>query len=250
MTLVDEYRRQLAWRYWHRALSLCPLASGQKVLDLGCGPGDVSGMLAARGLVVTGVDENEELLAAARERYPECRFERQDLRRLQVPRVLFDGLWCSFAAAYFVDFDRVWRSWATLLKPTGWACVIDIDDLLGHEPISAPTRARIGSFYEDALERQRYDFRIGRKLCSAIGASGFQVAQFELDDSEFSFQGPAEPLVLDAWRLRFERLGGLRRFLGPDFADFRVEFLGCLASEAHRSHCRVLGCVGTRIGAS
>jgi trans-aconitate methyltransferase len=72
MSLVEEYRRQLRWRDWEGALSRCPLVPGQAVLDLGCGPGDVSGLLAARGLSVTGVDESAELLAAARERYPAC----------------------------------------------------------------------------------------------------------------------------------------------------------------------------------
>jgi ubiquinone/menaquinone biosynthesis C-methylase UbiE len=246
MTLTNEYRRQLEWRDWERALSLCPLVPGQQVLDLGCGTGDVAGMMAARGLVVTGVDANEELLAAARARYSECRFERHDLRRLDMPPGTFDGLWCSFTAAYFVNFCRLWKSWAALLKPTAWVCVIDIDDLFGHQPLSAATEARINSFYEDALLQHRYDFTVGRKLCPVIGAQDFEVTEFVLDDREFSFEGPAQGDVLEAWRLRFARLGGLKQFLGADFRGFQAEFLNCLSSPEHRSRCRVLGCVATR----
>jgi ubiquinone/menaquinone biosynthesis C-methylase UbiE len=246
VTLVSEYRKQFAWRDWNRALSLCPLTPGQRVLDLGCGAGDVSGVLAARGLVVTGVDANEELLAAAQARYPQCRFERQDLRRLEMPPGTFDGLWCSFAAAYFVDFPSVWSSWASLLKPTAWVCVIDIDDLLAHQPLSAATEERIKSFYADALVQRRYDFNVGRKLHSALEALGFTVTQFELEDRELSFDGPAQDDVLEAWEQRFARLGGLAQFLGADFRDFQTEFMRCLSSPEHRSRCRVIGCVGTR----
>ena len=66
MSLVQEYRRQFPWRDWPRALALCPITRGQHILDLGCGPGDLSSQLAARGLTVTGIDRDPELLAAAR----------------------------------------------------------------------------------------------------------------------------------------------------------------------------------------
>src|SRR5579863_10281301 len=99
MSLVAEYRRQFAWRDWKQALLLCPISPGQRILDLGCGPGDISAELFRRGALVTGVDRNAELLAAAKEFCPECRFERQDLNFLQFTPETFDGLWCSFAAA-------------------------------------------------------------------------------------------------------------------------------------------------------
>lgn len=70
MSLVGEYRRQFPWRDWPRALTLCPVAPGQQILDLGCGPGDLSAVLAARGVAVTGIDRDPELLAAARANSP------------------------------------------------------------------------------------------------------------------------------------------------------------------------------------
>jgi trans-aconitate methyltransferase len=68
MSLVEEYHRQFAWRDWPQALALCPITRGQQVLDLGCGPGDLAAELAARGLAITGIDQDPELLAAARAR--------------------------------------------------------------------------------------------------------------------------------------------------------------------------------------
>lgn len=146
MSLVQEYRRQFPWRDWPRALALCPITRGQHILDLGCGPGDLSAQLAARGLTVTGIDRDPELLAAARTSAPHVHFEQQDLSDLRLPAAGFDGIWCSFTAAYFVDFAATFARWCTFLKPTAWVCLIDIDDLLGHEPRSDATGDTIERF--------------------------------------------------------------------------------------------------------
>jgi trans-aconitate methyltransferase len=146
MSLVQEYRGQFPWRDWPRALALCPITRGQHILDLGCGPGDLSAQLAARGLTVTGIDRDPELLAAARTSAPHVHFEQQDLSDLRLPAAGFDGIWCSFTAAYFVDFAATFARWCTFLKPTAWVCLIDIDDLLGHEPRSDATGDTIERF--------------------------------------------------------------------------------------------------------
>jgi SAM-dependent methyltransferase len=245
MSLIEEYQRQFPWREWSRALALCPITPGQRVLDLGCGPGDLAAELAARGLAVTGIDKDPELLAAARRHAPTVQFEQQDLSELSLP-ASFDAIWCSFTSAYFVDFPTVFGHWCTLLKPSAWVCLIDIDDLFGHEPRADAMRETIERFYGDASEQRRYDFRVGRRLAGALESQGFHVAITELSDRELAFDGPASPDVLEAWRARLARMKGLKSFFGLGLADFTDSFIRVLESSQHRALCKVVCCVGTR----
>ena len=246
MSLASEYKKQYAWRDWDSALSLCPITPDQRVLDLGCGPGDLSAALSSRGVQVTGIDNNAELLAVARERCPQGVFEKQDLNVLNLEPGKYDGLWCSFTAAYFTDFESVFSGWKTFLKPKAWVCIVDIDDLLGHEPLSAKTRDRVCKFYEELLQKKGYDFRAGRKISDVLEKNGFNVKSLILKDKELSFQGPADPDVAQAWEDRFNRMRGLQAFFGEDFTAFKKEFKHCIAAAEHRSLCRVVCCVGTR----
>jgi len=246
MALVDEYRKQYAWRDWNRALSQCPLVPGQQVLDLGCGPGDISAELFNRGVSVTGVDGNPELLFAAKERCPQCTFEKQDLSALNLDLETYDGLWCSFTAAYFIGFEKVFSGWKKFLKRKAWVCLVESDDLLGHEPLSDKTRNTLQEFYEDALRGKRYDFKAGRKIRGALTNNGFSVTSFFLEDKELSFNGSADPDVVKAWIDRFNRMGGLKAFLKDDFTRFKEEFLRCISSSDHQSRCKVICCIGTR----
>jgi ubiquinone/menaquinone biosynthesis C-methylase UbiE len=246
MSLLEEYRRQVLWRDWPRALALCPITPGQHILDLGCGPGDLSAELSSRGLTVTGIDRDPELLAAARAVAPDALFQQQDLSELRLPTAAFDGIWCSFTAAYFIDFRTIFARWCTFLKPNAWVCLIDIDDLLGHEPRSVATRDSIERFYRDALEKHRYDFRAGQRLASALETQGFHVTTIELADRELAFDGPASCEVLKSWRARFSRMVGLKTFLGSGFADFTDGLIGALQSPHHRALCKVVCCMGQR----
>lgn len=246
MALADEYKKQYMWRDWVTALSRCPISPGQRILDLGCGPGDISAELLKRGALVTGIDANPELLEAAKRHCPDCTFEKQDLSLLSLPQQSFDGLWCSFTAAYFTDFQKIFLNWIALLKKDAWVCVIDIDDLLAHQPISLKTHSRIQEFYKDAFDDTRYDFRAGSKIQSVLEANGFTVTAIDLADQELSFNGPATSEVKKAWLNRFDRMGGLKNFLGEEFEPFKDEFLECISSEKHHSKCRVVCCIGIR----
>ena len=246
MTLANEYRKQFAWRDWNKALSLCPISPGQKILDLGCGPGDISAELVAHGALVTGIDGNDDLLDVAKKRLPTCIFEKQDLNNLNLKVNSFDGLWCSFTAAYFTDFDSTFSNWLQFLKKDAWVCIIDMNDLFGHEPLSNETHDKIHKFYEEALFSGRYDFRAGGKIQDVLERHGFRVKTIELDDQELSFKGQAMPVVRQAWMDRLNRMNGLKTFLKDDFNSFQEEFINCISAENHFSKCKVFCSVGKR----
>lgn len=246
MTIVEEYKKQFAWRDWKRLLSRCPILPGQRVLDLGCGPGHIAAELIARGAQVTGIDNDAELLVAARRQCPTGMFEHQNLNDLRLPANSFDGLWSSFAMAYFIDFEDVLSKWLQLLTNDAWICIVEVDDLLGHEPLSQDTRTLIEAFYADAFQGKRYDFEAGRKIRPILESAGFKLEQIELADQELSFNGAAQAEIVQAWQNRFKRMGGLKAFLGHKHPDFVKGFIDCISSDNHRARCKVIACVGRR----
>jgi SAM-dependent methyltransferase len=248
MDLVDEYKRQARWRPWPVVVRALPPITGRTILDLGCAVGDQAAELVAHGARVIGVDANEDLLGEARSRgLANADFRAADLRATLPVTEPVDGLWCSFAAAYFTDLPAALERWATHLRPGGWMALTEIDDLFGHEPLPDATKSVFAAYARDALAARRYDFHMGRKLRQYLERSGFAVSTvLTLEDDELSFTGPAQPAVLDAWRNRLDRMRRLHDFCGPRFDQVRAEFLDCLASAEHRSIAKVYCCIGTR----
>ena len=248
MSLSNEYKRQFGWRSWPSIFDALPPLRGRTVLDLGCGVGDQAAEIVARGARVIGIDMNEELLREAKSRQlPDAEFRMGDLRTFLDLGVAVDGLWCSFTAAYFPDLSAVLSAWARYLQPGGWVALTEVDDLFGHEPLSARTKALFEAYARDAFVAGRYDFHMGRKLRNHLERSGFTVSKMlTLQDQELSFGGRARPEVVDAWRTRFDRMKLLRDFCGPNFEQVREEFLGCLMCADHRSAAKVHCCIATK----
>ena len=68
---------------------------GARILDAGCGEGRVGRYLAARGHDVVGVDLDATLIAAARERCPQARWEVQNLADLDLRDATGERLRCD-----------------------------------------------------------------------------------------------------------------------------------------------------------
>lgn len=239
--LTADYRRQYAWRSWDLAYQQLGDLAGLSVLDIGCGPGDQAADLAARGATVLGMDMDPSLLAAARARsIAGASFVQADIADPASYRDLaVDGIWMSFAAAYVLRIADALETWARVLKPGGWLAVTEVDDLFAHEPLDPAHRARIQSYYRDALDRGRYDFLPRARLRAALSAGWTIEVERELPDAELAVDGPAPPEVIDAWAARLDRMRLLAAHFGGDWADFRAAFLAALASPHHRSRATV-----------
>ncbi|MBW1878947.1 MAG: class I SAM-dependent methyltransferase [Deltaproteobacteria bacterium] len=240
MSLADEYHRQFTWRDWVKALDALPSLDGKTVLDLGCGPGDLAEALVGRGAFVLGIDGNEELIDAARNKGLEtAEFRVGDLENLPYVDPV-DGIWCSFTAAYLRDLPGTLRTWASRLKPGGWMALTEIDDLFNHEPVRDQTRELLADYVDEALRAGRYDFKMGRKLRGYVEGAGLLVkGQLCLPDAELAFDGPGQEDVIEAWRARFERMSLLRVRCGDQYERVRDDFLGCLKRVDHRANSSV-----------
>ena len=107
-------------------LRLVEPARGQLILDIACGAGRMSRLLAARGATVVAVDFSERFLARARARLgPEARIE---YRQLDVTRkdqlatlgaARFDAAVATMALMDMARIEPLFEALAALLKPGG-----------------------------------------------------------------------------------------------------------------------------------
>ncbi|NLT31728.1 MAG: class I SAM-dependent methyltransferase, partial [Propionibacterium sp.] len=121
------------------------LAGLGPIVDVGCGTGWASGLLAAMDAQVTGVDRSPAMVAAAAAAHPGARFETGDLTRLLRPPAApaWGAIiaWDVFGHLAGSELDEAVAALVRVLAPEGWLLlavrigneVLPTDHYLGHE---------------------------------------------------------------------------------------------------------------------
>jgi len=119
-------------------LAQVPLENPRFVVDLGCGPGNSTELLARRwpGAEVLGIDSAPDMLVAARLRLPSCRFDEADIADWQ-PDATPDLLYANAALQWLPDQLNLIRRYLDLLAPGGVLAVQMPDNEPTHRAMSA-----------------------------------------------------------------------------------------------------------------
>jgi 2-polyprenyl-3-methyl-5-hydroxy-6-metoxy-1,4-benzoquinol methylase len=116
------YDKKIVWANTWRKIGL--LLPGKKILDYGCGTGEFSYALAARGATVYGIDVSEEAISAAESRLADSGwriiFRRDDCQHTAFPDNYFDFIFGN-GILHHLDFDAAMEEISRILKPGGKA---------------------------------------------------------------------------------------------------------------------------------
>jgi SAM-dependent methyltransferase len=215
---------------WSKPLSeqlaeLATVRSGDRVLDVGCGPGNLTGELVARLGVdaVSAVDPSGPFVAAARARHPGVDVRQAAAESLPYPDGAFDAALAQLVVHFMADPVAGIREMARVTRPSGRvaACVWDF----------AGGRGPLGPFWEAAHE---IDPEIADESGLAGAREGHLVELFvaaglrNVEEAELDV-GRAFP-GFDAWWLPFTR------GVGP--AGAVLSRLDSARRDALRAQCR------------
>jgi SAM-dependent methyltransferase len=142
---TPEYGLQAGYRLWSATydapLRLFPVEEpvvrallatwpAGRVLDAACGTGRYSEWLAAHGHEVVGVDASPDMLAKARAKLPQARFEVGDLAALPLPDASVDAALCALALVHLPDLRPALAELARVVRPGGRVVVSDVHPFL------------------------------------------------------------------------------------------------------------------------
>jgi SAM-dependent methyltransferase len=185
---------------------------GMRVLDLGCGPGDVA--FVAAGLVgpegsVMGVDRSPDALARARLRaeqhgLTQVRFVESDIRD-PAPGGPFDAIVGRLLLMYTPDPAAVLRRQATVLRPGGLVIPIEIDTATARSLPEIPLVRQARSWLAEAFAKGGIQPSLGAQLWAILAQAGFHPAGMLGIQPHF---GPDDPAAVDL-------LAGVMRTAAP-----------------------------------
>jgi SAM-dependent methyltransferase len=108
------------------ACAVAGIGDGDRVLEIGCGTGQLTRSLLARGLRVTALEPGDQLIRIAEENLKDAgdvEFVHARLEDAQLPRESYEAVF-SASAIHWVDPDLGWQKIADALAPGGALALI------------------------------------------------------------------------------------------------------------------------------
>lgn len=213
------------------------LPDGARILDLGCGTGEISARLAAQfpGASVLGVDVLEVHIEYATARYaelaPRLAFRTGDGFALDLPDASFDLVVCRHMLQSVPEPERIVAELQRVLKPGGRLHLLAEDYSMMHfHPVHHDTDA----FFQQGIvvfgEKTGVDLRSGRKMYTVareLGFSGVTVRYVVVDTVRVDRDLFAQ--IWEAWRDGYAEVIAEHSGLAPDLVlDIWNDMIACI----------------------
>jgi SAM-dependent methyltransferase len=210
-----QNQHSFVWRYGASLLELLDPQPGERILDIGCGTGQLTAEIARSGAQVVGLDNSADMLADARKNFPELTFVLRDASGFDFPDP-FDAVFSNAALHWVKDAEAAVTSIARALRPGG-RFVAEFGGKGNIATVLAALRAVLGP---GADEQSPWYYPSIADYAPILERHGLEVRNASLFDRPTPLEGENG---LDSW-LRMFTQTYLRQF-PPESADDVVTHL-------------------------
>jgi len=113
-----EGKHSYVWQFGAGLMDVLAPREGERILDVGCGTGQLTAEIASRGAQVVGLDSSTNMLGQARQNYPGQEFVLADATSFRFPEP-FDAVFSNAALHWVKDAEAAVESAALALRPGG-----------------------------------------------------------------------------------------------------------------------------------
>ncbi len=113
-----DQRHSYVYQYGADLVPLLAPQAGERILDAGCGTGQLTARIAEAGAEVYGIDHSVEMIDKARAAFPALRFDVADLTAFTLPQQ-FDAVFSNAVLHWVKNADAAARCLSDALVPGG-----------------------------------------------------------------------------------------------------------------------------------
>jgi trans-aconitate methyltransferase len=194
------------WQLGGNLLELLQPRAGERILDIGCGTGQLTADIAGSGARVTGLDSSPDMIEQARRNYPDIPFVLGDAASFSFPEQ-FDAIFSNAALHWVPDHQAVAGSIARALLPGGRF----VAEFGGKGCIASITAAMLAVLGPYAAGSCPWNFRSIGEFAPLLERAGMEVCEARLFDRPTPVQGDDG---MEGW---------LRMFCGGYFGGLTAE---------------------------
>jgi trans-aconitate methyltransferase len=183
-----EAKHSFVWQFGQDLLELLSPKPGERILDLGCGPGNLTQQIARSGAEVVGVDSSPEMIGQARQNYPSLQFILVDAARMEF-REEFNAVFSNAALHWMIDAPAVASGMSRALRGGG-RLVAELGGKGNIQTIERAIERVLKSYLPGGLPPKRTFFPSVGEYASLLESHGFEIRMMRLFDRPTKLEGP------------------------------------------------------------
>ena len=113
-----QKKHAFVWQYGENLLQILNPQPNERILDLGCGTGQLTAKIAESGAEVIGIDSAPEMIEKAQQNYPKLQFQVADAKNFELSQPV-DAVFSNAVLHWILQADDVISSIKKSLKPGG-----------------------------------------------------------------------------------------------------------------------------------